>query len=673
MIMWLASYPRSGNTLLRIVLSDTMGIGSVSDEPEEVGGDSKVEIPAGGWGRFYEEAAHSDEVILLATHRPPPDSQSAIHIVRDGRSSLLSDYYFHKRFSTPPCPSLMELVLGADFCGGWSEHYRLWAQRANVLVVRYEQLVNADAGTLSSVARHIGYQGTIKPWTNQCEQLQGLDSDFFRKGNAVWEDSPLWTPAINAAFFHLHGDLMAALGYESHETVAAIKKASSAEWLETVDMMRRSFAEKKKLEDFCGEQQIVIDDLRQICDEREVLAQLPMLDMASASASVKMRQTFDAEINRLQAVGAEKDGVIEGLKQAADEREALIKKLSALCRAQRLNVDIKKERKWRRVRIASSVRNKINVRLHKIFAPHRYPKIGRLCHHDPISIQPWGMPAAGRPRRDMVWPSISIVTPSFRQASYITRTIESVLGQRYPALEYFIQDGGSQDGTVEILKHYTECLSGWTSEPDDGQSQAINRGFIKTHGEIMAWLNSDDLLMPGTLAYVAEYFVSHPDVDVVYGQRILIDEHDREIGRWILPPHDDKVLSWADFVPQETLFWRRTIWEKAGGSIDETFRFAMDWDLLLRFRKAGARMVRLPKFLGAFRIHEAQKTSAAINDVGHQEMHRLRVREVGREIDYRDIRRAIGFYAARHVFYDLAYRFGKRFRRGRNSPNEHPT
>ena len=168
-----------------------------------------------------------------------------------------------------------------------------------------------------------------------------------------------------------------------------------------------------------------------------------------------------------------------------------------------------------------------------------------------------------------VVPKISIVTPSYNQSVFLERTLKSVLEQSYPDLEYLVQDGGSTDDTVTVLKRYDDRLTGWTSCADKGQANAINIGFSKSSGEIMAWLNSDDILLPGTLFYVADYFTRHPDVDVVYGHRILIDENDQDIGRWMMPPHDDQVISWADFIPQETMFWRRRIWEKAGGHINE--------------------------------------------------------------------------------------------------------
>jgi len=245
-------------------------------------------------------------------------------------------------------------------------------------------------------------------------------------------------------------------------------------------------------------------------------------------------------------------------------------------------------------------------------------------------------------------PQVAIVTPSFGQGGFIGRTIESVLGQNYPALDYFVQDGGSRDETVAVLESYGHRLA-WTSAPDGGQTQAINLGFRRVSGEIMAWVNSDDLLLPGAIHAVVDHFNRHPEVDVIYGDRVLIDTEDREIGRWIIPRHDAKVLTWVDYVPQETLFWRRRIWDAVGGSVDESFSFAMDWDLLLRFADAGARFVHLPRPLGAFRVHPQQKTSAVIGSVGLAEMDRIRQRIHGHVPGHEEIRRAVLPFLARHV------------------------
>src|SRR5262249_57016793 len=133
------------------------------------------------------------------------------------------------------------------------------------------------------------------------------------------------------------------------------------------------------------------------------------------------------------------------------------------------------------------------------------------------------------------------------------------------------------------------------------------------------------------------FVAAAPAIDVVYSHRVLIDEQNGEIGRWVLPPHDDPILRWADYVPQETLFWRRRLWEKAGSYIDESYQFALDWELLLRFQQAGAKFKRLPPFLGAFRVHSTQKTSNQLGTVGQQEMARLRERCHGRPVSHVDI------------------------------------
>lgn len=291
------------------------------------------------------------------------------------------------------------------------------------------------------------------------------------------------------------------------------------------------------------------------------------------------------------------------------------------------------------------------------------PRLGVLNQYPPRASTRHGIKLAPK-ENTVLMPKISIVTPSFQQGAFIERTIDSVLNQEYKNLEYFIQDGGSKDNTLAVIQRYEAKLAGWQSAVDSGQSQAINRGFQKTSGEIMAWLNSDDLLLPDTLAVVANYFNNHPEVDVLYGNRIIIDENDMEIGRWIMPGHDGKVLSWVDYIPQETMFWRRSIWDKVGGRIDESFSFAMDWDLLVRFRDAGANFAHIPYFLGAFRIHDHQKTSAQINEVGFQEMDRIRERLLGRLPSMKEVRKMVTPFLLKHVLVDKMYgiktRLGRR-------------
>jgi len=310
--------------------------------------------------------------------------------------------------------------------------------------------------------------------------------------------------------------------------------------------------------------------------------------------------------------------------------------------------------------VRGSVRKEFTVKPLEPLAVRRLQfvqrKIFRLKHHAP---RPLHVPTAYRRTTPPPQPPlISIVTPSFNQGHVLEATLQSVLGQGYPALEYVVQDGGSTDESVAILERYADRLLAWESGPDGGQAPAINRGLRRTNGEIMAYLNSDDILLPGALASVASYFRRHPEVDVVYGHRVLIDDAGAEIGRWVLPPHDDQAIAFADFIPQETMFWRRRAWEAVGGGIDESFRFAMDWDLILRFRAAGMTFRRLPRFLGAFRVWQDQKSVSWWLPVGRRETERLAARTLGAAPSREQVRREVARYIRRHWILDKLYLAG---------------
>lgn len=174
--------------------------------------------------------------------------------------------------------------------------------------------------------------------------------------------------------------------------------------------------------------------------------------------------------------------------------------------------------------------------------------------------------------------------------------------------------------------------------------------------DIMAYLNSDDTLMPGAVAYVASFLQNNPAVDIVYGHRIVIDHNGQEIGRAVMPPHDALALKYIGYVPQETMFWRRRVWE-AIGPIDETFRFALDWDFMIRAQRAGFKFARLPRFLGCFRVHTEQKTSAMLG-VGLEEMEKIRIRENGHGITRADMRRFVFPFLAKQFVYHWLHRSG---------------
>lgn len=215
-------------------------------------------------------------------------------------------------------------------------------------------------------------------------------------------------------------------------------------------------------------------------------------------------------------------------------------------------------------------------------------------------------------------PRISIVTPSYNQAPYIGWTVRSVLLQRYPNLEYMVMDGGSTDGTMDVLAPYARRLAHVVSERDKGQADAIHKGFARCTGEIMAYLNSDDMLAPGALHFVADFFARNPQIDVVYSHRVTVDADNRVLWYWLLPEHRDWYMTRWDLIPQETCFWRRRMFEQCG-NVNPTLRFAIDYDLFVRFMQAG-RFERVNRFLGVFREHEQAKTTRLLETVGAQEV-----------------------------------------------------
>lgn len=256
-------------------------------------------------------------------------------------------------------------------------------------------------------------------------------------------------------------------------------------------------------------------------------------------------------------------------------------------------------------------------------------------------------------------PHIALVTPSFNQAKFIGQTINSVREQQYPNLHYVIQDACSKDGTAGVLMSYKDAGFDIHIEQDQGQADALNRGFERTSADIMGYLNSDDLLLPGTLHLVAQYFQDNPDVDVIYGNRLIIDEQGAEVGRWILPRHDADVLRFVDYVPQESMFWRRRVWTRVGEKFDASLQFAMDWDLLLRFLDAGASFHHVPELFGIFRVHGRQKSQASFLTRGVEEMATLRTRYGDKKLSRLQKLRLHAHYLCLHVKADAAWLAGR--------------
>jgi len=247
------------------------------------------------------------------------------------------------------------------------------------------------------------------------------------------------------------------------------------------------------------------------------------------------------------------------------------------------------------------------------------------------------------------WPKVSLVTPSFNQGQFVARTVRSVLLQDYPNLEYIFMDGGSTDETMDAVAPYLDRFAYWRSERDGGHAAAVHEGLQRATGDIMGYLNSDDLLAPGAVQQVVEYFRSYPEVDAVYSHRVVVDENDVITQMWLLPPHSNYLISRWDLLPQETCFWRRGLFEQAG-NVDPRMAFALDYDLFVRFMRKG-KLMRMNAFLGAFRWHEGSKSALQYETVGRADVEIVKQRY--------DIRPRLGDFIIGRVFKGLAIRLGK--------------
>jgi glycosyltransferase involved in cell wall biosynthesis len=208
------------------------------------------------------------------------------------------------------------------------------------------------------------------------------------------------------------------------------------------------------------------------------------------------------------------------------------------------------------------------------------------------------------------YPKISIVTPSLNQDAFLEETIQSVLGQNYPNLEYFVIDGGSSDNSADIIKKYSDRLTFWQSKQDEGQSDAINQGFSRATGDIFAWINSDDAYYPQVLTSIADAFNRNKDADIIYGVNDDIDHNGRIIRFGVHWPFINHAFRVGFMFSQPTSFWRRRVWEDCG-PLDVKLNYCMDYDFFCRAYKKNYKFTSIPLRVCRFRYHSSSKSVIA--------------------------------------------------------------
>jgi glycosyltransferase involved in cell wall biosynthesis len=249
-------------------------------------------------------------------------------------------------------------------------------------------------------------------------------------------------------------------------------------------------------------------------------------------------------------------------------------------------------------------------------------------------------------------PTISIVTPSFNQGHFIEDTILSVLNQTYQNLEYIIIDGGSTDGTAQIIEKYESRLKYWVSEQDSGQSNAINKGFRVAEGDILGWINSDDYYLPGTLRFVADQLQTG-DPEILFGNCIHLFDGNGMIGSDVVSAFNCCDLRLVDFIIQPSSFWTREAWQ-ANGPLNESLTYAFDWEWFLRAQANGFRFLPVGRYLSVYRKHQDHKTG-----VGG----RRRAEELARLFEEYDGREVADLYLYLYDKGDTVRAFRRRIRR----------
>jgi GT2 family glycosyltransferase len=679
MIVWLASYPRSGNTFLRVILyhafglqtyslyGDLLDIGSHSATAELVG---HAYLPS-NWNAA--EASLDKELWLVKTHDVPPTEDKAIYIIRDGREAAVSYVNYLHRYVRQDI-ELLDVIAGAVSFGSWSDHIAAWAplERKGTLLLRFEDLVTRPDAYISILADFLERE-PITPSLPTFAQLHTINPSFFPSGKKdTWKSS--LSEELHILYWLMHRDAMIRYGYadnppslfEAAATPPEQKLIALASW--GVKAQRQALVrwQQQELAQRVNRLHSELTTARETAQHyRGELAELHQrlasseADRAMSSQVIKeqgqriseieierdgLRQVIAEQTQRIGAVEAQRDSLHRELDQVGrqlQQSEALrasqalvigtqeqqLQTVTAQLRMfQDLYRTIQSGRvykvtrrlggwKWvedtiRATAVASPSVEGQNL---KAETPIK-PLLQNLPPAPPNRTGwPWTETSPALPSvmpDGSPWPRISIVTPSYNQGKYIEETLRSVLLQGYPNLEYVVIDGGSTDESADIINRYAPWLTYWVSEKDRGQSHAINKGWAHASGEIWAWLNSDDMYLPGTLAKIAEDFHKDPSARVLYGSALFVDENGQFRFKYEgrpLRPGVSRMQYWRGWdIPQPTLFFDSRLM-KEYGPLDESYHYALDYEWIIRVSQH-VKLTCLEDTLAVYRMHSESKT-----------------------------------------------------------------
>jgi glycosyltransferase involved in cell wall biosynthesis len=672
MIIWLASYPRSGNTLLRIILKSVFERQTFSkyDDPNDIGSDAAVRSEVGHeflgepWTSAYGRMREDDALHLVKTHDPPEDDGRAIYVVRDGRAACRSFFHYLKDFPRlDDTFGISDVVCGFTPFGSWGDHLDAWlpAERPSTLLLSYEDLVGDPETQIQKIADFTGLR-PLHGWRNNFDKLHALNPSFFRAGANNNAATALSDMALDL-FWVQHHDWMGRLGYPgAPDSMPADMAVRLRQFLSPKGRRYYYFGERLLEAETSRDQEELARQIARVEElERESAVTASRLQESHALAVTQTERAAAREadwLSKFAARSAEIDvvgGQVVELRSQLEVTRSQLVRLNAGEEARRelvasLTTQLEQERDRLHAtigdleghrRYAVGLAEKLQEAESKLHAAavalsERREKESTLSSRlgeahrrldaalaAPGNRRPWPSGLQGAPRLPATmpggtpWPRISVVTPSFNQGQYIEQTILSVLGQNYPNLEYILIDGGSTDQTMRVVNRYAERIDVVVSEKDAGQSNAINKGFARATGELFTWINSDDMLESGALAALAMAFHTS-GADMVAGvctrhvDGVVENRHLTSCASGVLPVDDlldlDDCWLRGQFFYQPEVMFTRDLWLRAGGRLDESLHYSMDYDLWLRFAGQQAKLQVIGRPIALYRVHEQQKT-----------------------------------------------------------------